>query len=182
MTTAEDVARHLIRLAGTETEDPAPEPMTAMRLQKLLYYCQGWHLAWHGRPLFADRIEAWKYGPVVPPLYDKLKPNGGGPLPDQGEPRSLSDDERAAVEQVWAHYKQFSACGLKDKTHEEPPWKRHYKPDGNARCSNVIPVVELAEFFGEEYRKETGHEPGDWSDPDPTAGISLEKLRQELGC
>jgi uncharacterized phage-associated protein len=55
MTTATNVARYLIRLAG---QDPEGEPMTAMRLQKLLYYCQGWHLAWYGRPLFEDRVEA----------------------------------------------------------------------------------------------------------------------------
>jgi len=45
-------------------------PMTAMKLQKLVYYCQAWHLVWEGRPMFRERIEAWASGPVVPELYE----------------------------------------------------------------------------------------------------------------
>ena len=38
------------------------ENTTTMKLQKALYYCQGWHLAWDGVPLFEERIEAWASG------------------------------------------------------------------------------------------------------------------------
>lgn len=38
------------------------------RLHKLLYYVQGYHLAWRGCPAFDDDIEAWKKGPVVAAL------------------------------------------------------------------------------------------------------------------
>ena len=62
MAAAMDVVRYLVELAGPNEEG---EPMTHMRLQKLLYYVQGWHMAWYGRPLFAERIEAWQHGPVV---------------------------------------------------------------------------------------------------------------------
>ena len=98
--------------------------MTAMRLHKLLYYCQGWHLAWYGRPLFADRIEAWKYGPVVPAVYDQPRGKGRDPLPDAGDPDGMSAAARESVEQVWSHYRQLSACGPRDKTHT-----------GSRRCS-----------------------------------------------
>jgi uncharacterized phage-associated protein len=30
------------------------------KLHKLLYYCQGHHLAHFGKPLFSDTISAWK--------------------------------------------------------------------------------------------------------------------------
>ena len=43
--------------------------MTAMKLQKLVYYCQAWHLAWEGRALFPEAIQAWASGPVCPELY-----------------------------------------------------------------------------------------------------------------
>ena len=33
-------------------------PMTAMKLQKLLYYSQAWSLVWDEKPLFPERIEA----------------------------------------------------------------------------------------------------------------------------
>lgn len=44
-------------------------PMTAMKLQKLVYYCQAWHLVWEDKPMFPERIEAWASGPIVPDLY-----------------------------------------------------------------------------------------------------------------
>ncbi|MGH2922383.1 MAG: Panacea domain-containing protein, partial [Gaiellaceae bacterium] len=44
--------------------------MDTWKLQKLLYYCQVWHLVWEGKPLFSERIEAWSNGPVVRDIYD----------------------------------------------------------------------------------------------------------------
>jgi uncharacterized phage-associated protein len=44
-----------------------------MKLQKLLYYCQGWHLAWDGEPLFGEEFEAWLSGPVCRELYELHK-------------------------------------------------------------------------------------------------------------
>ena len=62
MATVHDVAAAILEREG---------PMTAMKLQKLVYYCQAWHLVWDEEPLFPERIEAWANGPVVHALYDK---------------------------------------------------------------------------------------------------------------
>jgi uncharacterized phage-associated protein len=48
-------------------------PMPAMKLHKLLYYCQAWSLVWDGEPLFEEEIEAWVSGPVIPYLYELHK-------------------------------------------------------------------------------------------------------------
>lgn len=48
-------------------------PMAHMKLQRLVYYSQAWHLVWEDTPLFPERIEAWANGPVVPVLYEALK-------------------------------------------------------------------------------------------------------------
>lgn len=47
--------------------------LTHLKIQKLLYYAQGWHLGFFGVPLFEDNIHAWKYGPVVETVYQALK-------------------------------------------------------------------------------------------------------------
>ena len=177
MTTASEVAKALIHFAEA---DPEGEPMTALRLHKLLYYCQGWYLAWFGRPLFADQIEAWKHGPVVPSVWATPWGQGRDPILDQG-PSSVPDAERDAIAQVWSHYRMFSALGLREKTHEEPPWKQHYTPDGSLRCSNVIPASDLASYFGKEFERKTGDQRGS-NGTDAGPGISLERLREELGC
>ncbi|MGW0920666.1 Panacea domain-containing protein [Streptomyces sp. NPDC002755] len=54
--------------------------MTAMKLQKLVYYCQAWHLVWEGRALFPEAIRAWASGPVCPAVYELHQ----GPLRDRG--------------------------------------------------------------------------------------------------
>lgn len=51
--------------------------LTPMKLQKLLFYTQSWHLKLcNGRPLFDDLFARWKFGPVIPPLYHMLKNTG----------------------------------------------------------------------------------------------------------
>lgn len=181
--TATDAAKYLIRLSAA---DPEGEAMTAMRLHKLLYYCQGWHLAWYGRPLFDDRIEAWKYGPVVPAVYEQSWGHGRDPLPDAGDSQLLTPTDRESIEQVWSHYRQFSACGLRDKTHAELPWSTHYSPGEESRCSAEIPQADLATFFGDEFRRTTGEEPGAAGrvEANVAAGrtVPLDHLRRELGC
>ena len=62
MANVHDVAAYILGRCG---------PMTAMKLQKLVYYSQAWSLVWDERPLFPESIEAWANGPVVPALYDR---------------------------------------------------------------------------------------------------------------
>ena len=52
------------------------ELFSNMKLQKLLYYVQGFHIAVFNRPLFNEDIEAWMYGPVVPAVYEYYQENG----------------------------------------------------------------------------------------------------------
>src|SRR5689334_12279943 len=63
---AMDVAKFLIYLSACEDE---PDYVSHLRLQKLLYYVQGWSLALRGKPMFVERIEAWAHGPVVKNVY-----------------------------------------------------------------------------------------------------------------
>lgn len=167
MTTANAIAAELSRLAALDADG---ESLSAARLHKLLYYCQGWHLAWYAQPLFGDRIEAGENGPVVPTLNPTAPPSNGLPA-----------EARDSVAQVWSHYRQFSAVGLREKAKAEAPWRTHRLP-GSAP---EIPVAALASFFGEEFRRQTGEEPGAMAQvaADLAAGrvITLDELRAEWG-
>src|SRR5205823_14692025 len=68
------VAKELIRLSFAGDEK---DPLTNLRLQKLLYYAQAWSLVLRESELFPEEIEAWRWGPVVPAVYNKL-PDGQG--------------------------------------------------------------------------------------------------------
>lgn len=56
-----DIAKKLIFKAQND-EPNGGERLTNLKLQKLLYYQQGFHLAFFGTPLFAEDVEAWMYG------------------------------------------------------------------------------------------------------------------------
>jgi uncharacterized phage-associated protein len=113
MTTVHDVAAALLRQLGG---------MTAMKLEKLVYYCQAWHLARYRRPIFADEIEAWADGPVVRSLFEqhrRVRAVSDWPL---GDSSALTDQQRATVSWVATKYGAFSAERLSRMTHIEAPW------------------------------------------------------------
>ena len=75
--------------------------MTNARINKLLYFAQGWHLAKTGEPLFNDNIEAWDYGPVVHSVYSEFKRYGKNIITEPSENFDLNlmqDDDFATWE------------------------------------------------------------------------------------
>jgi uncharacterized phage-associated protein len=121
MATATDVAKYLAQLAESA---PEPDELSHLRIQKLLYYVQGWSLALRGRPMFEEPIEAWPHGPVVPQVYHRLKEFGYRSIPASEIPgAALSKADAAFVGRVWSAYSEFSATKLRDMTHAEAPWQ-----------------------------------------------------------
>lgn len=143
-----EVAKCLIHLAAAEDE---PEYLTHTRIQKLLYYAQGWSLALRDRALFKGRIEAWAHGPVVKDVYKHFASHSDQPiLPSSVEqPKKLTADDRKFIASVWAAYKVHSATSLRNMTHIEAPWKDARQGVAPAdRCENEITVEALKRFFG----------------------------------
>lgn len=108
-------------------------PLTPMKLMKLTYIAHGWALAILKRDLFRNRIEAWKYGPVIPDLYQATKRFGRGDIPANliGDPsvHSVDEETHEFLEQVIQKYGNFSAIGLSNLTHQSgTPWDRVYMP------------------------------------------------------
>jgi len=109
MLSAHDVARELRRRLPAAGD---------LKIYKLAYYCQGWHLAWTGRPMFEEAMEAWAMGPVVADLWhDEDK---GRPRPQARQP----DDQAVAVlDYVVTRYGGLSGHDLARMTHSEDPWR-----------------------------------------------------------
>ena len=113
MVSSLDVARYLIHLAAP-SEDEDMDRLCHLRLQKLLYYVQAWHLAARNKPLFGERIEAWTNGPVVKDVYPAFSNYGGQSIPPKegADLTSLSEQDKAFVRSVWEEYKRYSATAL----------------------------------------------------------------------
>ncbi|MCC6923464.1 MAG: DUF4065 domain-containing protein [Nitrosomonas sp.] len=75
MANAFDVADYILVKQGA---------ISAMKLQKLIYYSQAWSLVWDDEPLFNNKIEAWANGPVVRDLYEKHRGKPGRMRRPQG--------------------------------------------------------------------------------------------------
>ena len=109
--------------------------MTPMKLQKLIFFGHGWHLASVGAPLVVDPIEAWTFGPVIPSVYHAFKQFGAGAITDHATyfdfkeldfktPQIKADDDAHEVlDAVWNVFKDTSAIELSKLSHvPDGPW------------------------------------------------------------
>lgn len=99
---------------------------------KLVYIAHGFWLGVKGQPLIQERIEAWKYGPVVPTLYQITKRFGRDPIPfdliEDEDRHGLPDEVKAFLEQVVEKYGHLSGYRLSTITHETgSPWSQVYQ-------------------------------------------------------
>lgn len=142
MATACDVAAYILEQRGS---------MTAMKLQKLVYYSQAWHLAWEEVPLFDDRIEAWANGPVVARLFREHRGKFEvSPGEISGAGGNLTADERESVDTVLLTYGDYEPFQLSELTHREAPWKdaRKGMSPGERGCSLIEPQAMLEYYSG----------------------------------
>ena len=116
-----DVAKYFL----AQVDEDAGDLISNLKLQKLLYYVQGFHLALYDEPLFPEPIEAWTHGPVVPELYHYYKKYGVGaiPCPKDVDFSIYDEGTRSLLDEVYSVFGQFSAWKLRNMTHEEEPWK-----------------------------------------------------------
>jgi uncharacterized phage-associated protein len=93
-----------------------------LKLQKLVYYAQAWHLALHDTPLFPEDFEAWVHGPVIPELYQEYKKFGGQRILKDADPK-LPKNVEDFLDEVAKKYFACDAYELEQMTHAEDPWK-----------------------------------------------------------
>jgi uncharacterized phage-associated protein len=138
MASVHDVASYVLKKHG---------PISAMKLQKLLYYCQAWSLVWDEKPMFAARIEAWANGPVVPAVY-RMHRGQFQIVRWSGHFNNLTDQQKETVDAVVDFYGPKTAQWLSDLTHREKPWRdaRIGLEDGE-RGDNEITHASLHEYY-----------------------------------
>jgi uncharacterized phage-associated protein len=136
------IADYFISKADREAGDD----LTHLKLQKLVYYAQAWHLAMYQQPLFSNRIEAWLHGPVCREIYDRFRHLSWNPIPASlayiNIDRHLDHETIAFLDEIWEVYGQYSATRLEQMTHEEEPWIEARK--------NVLPGNPSQAAIGEE--------------------------------
>ena len=138
--TVDDVTRYILGKLG---------PTSAMKLQKLVYYCQAWSLVWDEAPLFNEKIEAWANGPVVRELWEHHRGSITLRPPwSQGDESRLSGTQKETIDAVLNYYGDKSAQWLSDLTHAERPWQSAREGLGPGdRGSREISLDEMADYY-----------------------------------
>lgn len=122
-----DVAKFIL---DESAETSRPE-VSGMKLQKICYFVQGWHLVINdGRPMFAEDFRAWKYGPVCPELYyfceDKVSVTTDSVELADVTPR-LNDYQQDFIKKIFGIYNPYSGMQLADITRNHDAWKNAWE-------------------------------------------------------
>lgn len=139
---ARDIAEYYLTCSN---DKESGDLISNLKIQKLVYYAQGIHLAARGKPLFGDQIVAWGHGPVVESLYHAYKHFGDGPIePTEGYDIPDFDEEtKQLLDEVYRVLGQYSAWKLREMTHHESPW---VNADRKSR-GRVITHKDMAAYF-----------------------------------
>ena len=134
--------------------------MSHLKLQKLLYLVEGYHLAYFGKSLIDDEFEAWVHGPVSRKLYNSLKDKSilhtevvyssheKNKLPSIIILGILILDQIDLINEVLDMYSPESALVLESITHEQLPWINARKGyDLSDKCTVVISKDEMKKYF-----------------------------------
>ncbi len=127
---ATTVANRFIELA----EEDGSRRLTPMQLIKLSYMAHGFSLAIKNKPLLDEPVEAWRYGPVIPSLYRKLKSFGNGGVDKRlsrfFSSETLASEDSELIDAVYNKYGTLTGGQLSFLTHKRgTPWHDAYSPN-----------------------------------------------------
>ncbi len=155
------VVNYFLELANIDGEAISP-----MKLQKLLYLAHGWSLALADKPLLDKEIQAWKYGPVIPSVYQTFKEFGNDDITIRASGFSYEDGKfvtlypelpdgiehqwvRDLLKKVWEIYKPLTAAQLSTLSHlPGSPWSQTVGDNlGQIPSGRVIPDTIIKKYF-----------------------------------
>lgn len=127
--------------------------VTPMKLQKLLYFLYREYLRKTGEGLFADRFEAWKYGPVLAEVYSEFSHYRDKNISEYykdsaGKSFKVNEETNpefaSALYCVWNKYKYYSGIDLSKITHlPGTAWRKAWESDKQFLSDNEICAEEV---------------------------------------
>ena len=129
-----------------------------LKLQKLMYYAQAWHLAYFKERLFDGDFEAWVHGPVLSDLYHNYKQYRWMPIVEKDlddkavkrvEIELLTEKQTELLTDVVNEYFGLTAFELERMTHDEAPWqKARVGLSIDQASTNLIKDEWMIEYYG----------------------------------
>jgi uncharacterized phage-associated protein len=142
-----DVANYFIWLANHDFSDISD--FSPMKLQKVTFIAQGWYLGLYGEPLFPEDFQAWKYGPVNPPLYYKHQKSDQKKIKCNFESPDIPFEYQKFILKIASSFFYSDASVLSGITHKDgSPWKvtrKGLSPKDNS--NRVIPKDLIKDYY-----------------------------------
>ena len=124
------------------------DKITQLKIQKLVYYVQAWHLGLYGSVIFSEEIEAWVHGPVIPSVRSRYRDLRWSPLPVPATSPDLPSRIQVHIDKVLSVYGDLSASDLEEISHVEDPWvkaRANMQPSERSNC--IIAKSAMKEYF-----------------------------------
>ena len=124
-----------------------------LKLHKLLYYVQSWHLALYDQPLLDEKFQAWIHGPVSRKIYDRFKDtkNMFSPITAEDIESDFSGLNTQAIyhiDEVLEVYGDYSGTQLEELTHSEEPWiKARQGLSRFERSERIISEEDMKNYY-----------------------------------
>jgi len=136
-------------------------PSSQLKLQKLVYYSEGWHLAYFEQSIIPEDFEAWVHGPAIRELWDHYKGRGTMLTEYYIKPERidkirsyfnhvLNPQQIEMLNDVIKEYGDKSAYHLEALTHGEKPWKEARKGYSHSQRSEVVISKKTMKTFYQE--------------------------------
>lgn len=146
MINIKDAAKYFLTKVDRESGDE----MTHLKLQKICYYAQAWHLAVENKPLFNTEFKAWAHGPVSVELWSEYKTYKWHPIPEPHDfdENAIDPNYREFLDEIWELYGKYTAKYLENLTHQELPWQEARKGLSDGEISNFpISNETMKEYY-----------------------------------
>ncbi len=134
--------------------------MSHLKLQKLLFYCDAYHLAYFDEELVTDKFQAWVHGPVSKKVFDSFKDKSilYADLSFVGDKENilqlfskLTSGQQELINDVLSVLSQWTSMQLETSTHKEAPWIEARNGVGiGDRCCNEISKATTKSYYKSE--------------------------------
>ena len=154
-TNAISIANYFVDKAIKDKNSPCH--LTLLRLVKYVYISYGLAMALLDKIILDerfDKVEAWKYGPVIPSVYHSFKHNQNNPITEKAsilayedqkgnmsfETPTVKDESITEIlDFVWSEYRECSITQLIDELHTAySPWGMYYEAGKNVEIPHQI--------------------------------------------
>ena len=125
---ADDVAQYFINYS---VKDEAEGFISNIKLQKLLFLSQGFHLAIFSSRLFNEYFYPWILGPAIPDLFNKYNRYDNGIITniEYISYDKFSKRQALFLDHIWSQFGQYAAWKLTDLFNENSAYRRFYHMD-----------------------------------------------------